>query len=429
MPVVEILSQGHEVVSGQTVDTNAAWLSTRLTEAGCVVRGHRTVGDHLGDLIEVLCAVTRHADIVICTGGLGPTTDDLTTEAVSQAFGRELQLDPLALEGVRSYFESSGRAMPEINRKLAMIPSGAERIDNHKGTAPGYALEVEDTWMAFLPGVPREMKRMFLDRVVPALTERFDLPPPRRVTFRTTGIGESAIQGRLQGLDTGEILISYRTMLPENHIKLLVPPQVAESTLRELVHTVAGRLGANLFAIEGGPDTVAHADAEGGSLEEVVGRELVRQQATVAVAESCTGGQIASRITAIPGASHWFTGGIIAYANEVKRDHLSVNADDLNAHGAVSEPVVRSMAQGIRSALDTTFGIATSGIAGPEGGTPDKPVGTVHLALATPDETFHCVRRFSGDRARIQTLASAASIDLLRRHLQNLPFPPETSHE
>lgn len=423
MPVVEILSQGHEVVSGQTVDTNAAWLSTRLTEAGCAVRGHRTVGDHMGDLIDVLCAVTRHADVVICTGGLGPTTDDLTTEAVSQAFGRELQLDPLALEGVRSYFESSGRTMPEVNRKLAMLPSGADRIDNGKGTAPGYALEVEDTWMAFLPGVPREMKPMFLDSVLPALTERFDLVPQRRVTFRTTGMGESSIQELLEDIDSGEVILSYRTVLPENHIKLLVPPQVDEDTLRDLVHTVAGRLGSILFAIEGGPDTVAHADAQGGSLEEVVGRELVRQQATVAVAESCTGGQIATRITAVPGASRWFTGGVIAYANDVKRDQLGVGAADLDAHGAVSEPVVRSMAQGVRSALHTTFGIATSGIAGPDGGTPDKPVGTVHLALATADETFHCVRRFSGDRARIQTLASAASLDLLRRHLQDLPFP------
>ncbi len=423
MPVVEILSQGHEVVSGQTVDTNAAWLSTQLTEVGCVVRGHRTVGDHLGDLIDVLCAVTRHADVVICTGGLGPTTDDLTTEAVSQTFGRELRLDPLALEGVRAYFESSGRTMPEVNRKLAMLPEGAERIDNGKGTAPGYALEVENTWMAFLPGVPREMKPMFLDSVLPALNQRFDLPPQRRVTFRTTGMGESSMQELLEGIDTGEVILSYRTMLPENHIKLLVPPQVDKDTLRDLVHTVAGRLGSILFAIEGGPDTVAHADPQGGSLEEVVGRELVRQQATVAVAESCTGGQIATRITAVPGASRWFTGGVIAYANEVKRDQLGVSAADLDAHGAVSEPVVRSMAQGIRNALDTTFGIATSGIAGPNGGTPDKPVGTVHLALATPDETFHCVRRFSGDRARIQTLASAASMDLLRRHLQDLPFP------
>jgi nicotinamide-nucleotide amidase len=423
MPIVEILSQGHEVVTGQTVDTNAAWLSTQLTEAGCDVRGHRTVGDDLGDLVEVLCAVTRHADVVICTGGLGPTTDDLTSQAVSQAFKRELLFDAQALDAIRSYFETSGRTMPEINRKLAMRPSGSERIDNAWGTAPGYTLNEQQTWMVFLPGVPREMRPMFLGSVLPALAERYDLSPARRITFRTTGMGESSLQERMAGVERGEVVISYRTILPENHIKLLVPPHVDEADLSALVHDVAARLGSYLFAIEGGPSTVAHADPEGGSLEEVVGRELATQNATLSVAESCTGGQIATRLTAIPGASRWFTGGVVAYDNEVKCGQLGVNRDHMNAEGAVSEPVVKGMAEGVRSVMHTTFGLATSGVAGPDGGTLDKPVGTVHLALATPDETFHCVRRFSGDRARIQTLASAASIDLLRRHLQNLPLP------
>lgn len=424
---VEILSQGDEVVTGQVADTNAAWLATRLTELGLVVVRHTSVGDRLDDLVAVLQEVGARADVVLCTGGLGPTDDDLTAQAASIAFGMPLALDEVALADLIAKYARFGRRMPEVNRKQAVLPVGSERLDNDFGTAPGFALASPRAWMAFMPGVPREMKGMFEGRVVPRLRERFALVPGRLVTLRTTGYGESDLQERIGsgvGLPGGSdpFVLSFRTKLPENFVKLRFHPHVPDDEVARVAAEIAERIGSPLFASEGLSAPVAPwADPEGGELAAVVGRALVRAGHTLAVAESCTGGRVAAMCTAIPGSSAWFVEGAVTYANAAKVRMLGVPEALLAEHGAVSEPVARAMAEGLRTRSGADWALATTGVAGPDGGTADKPVGLVHIAVSGPSGTDHRALRLSGERERIQILASAGVLDLLRRTLAPVP--------
>jgi nicotinamide-nucleotide amidase len=424
----EILSQGDEVVTGQVADTNAAWLSTRLTELGFTVMRHTAVGDRLPDLVAALHEVSARADLVLCTGGLGPTDDDLTIEAVSQAFSVPLALDEVALVDLLAKYERFGRRMPEVNKKQVVLPVGCDRIDNDFGTAPGFAMSGPRAWMAFMPGVPREMKGMFDGRIVPRIVERFALRPGRLVTLRTTGCGESDLQERIGvgvGLPGGSdpFVLSFRTAMPENFVKLRFGPEVSDAEITAITAGIARKIGSHLFAVEGCPGPLdLPVDTEGGDLAAVIGHLLLRAGATLAVAESCTGGRIASMCTATAGSSAWFLEGAVTYANAAKVRALGVDPALLEAHGAVSEPVARAMAEGLRSRSGATWALATTGIAGPDGGTADKPVGTVHFAIAGPSGTTHRQVRLSGDRHRIQTLASATTLDLLRRQLAG----PET---
>ena len=381
MPIAEILSQGDEVVTGQTVDTNAAWLATQLTELGFRVARHVSVGDRLADIRDLVSVSVTRADFSICTGGLGPTADDLTAAAVAEAFQRPLQLDPFAMDHIERLYARFGRAMPEANRKQAWLPTGAERLDNDWGTAPGFAIEEEKGWLACLPGVPREMRAMWEHRVLPRLIERFELQPGRLVTLRTTGVGESNLQDRIGDFQEPGVVLAYRTMLPENHIKLRFEAEVPSSRIKQVVADIHDRIGSPVFAIEGLGEL-------GGNLATVVGRDLQAVGHTIACAESCTGGRIASMFTGIAGASAWFVEGCVTYSNEAKVRLLGVDSATLDAHGAVSEPVARQMAEGVRIRAGTTYGLSTTGIAGPGGGSADKPVGTVHVALAHPDGTI-----------------------------------------
>ena len=423
MPTAEILSQGDEVITGQIADTNAAWLAEQLTDLGIDVMRHAAVGDRLGDITALLQEAAARADVVLCTGGLGPTDDDLTAEAAAAAFGRPLRFDEEAWGQIQAMFERFRRPIPEINRKQAWLPEGSIRLDNTQGTAPGFALAPgaeAGALLAFMPGVPHEMKRMFSDRVLPLLQQRLSLRPGRLVTLRTTGIGESALQERIEAgagrFQHPSVVLGYRTTPGENMVKLRAPAELPEEELRSLVALLRDRIGTPLFSVEG------LAGEPGGSLVETLARLLVEQGATLAIAESCTGGLIASQCTALAGASRWLTEGVVAYANEAKTRHLGVDAALIAAHGAVSEPVARAMAEGLRARSGATFALSTTGVAGPDGGTPEKPVGTVHLALATPERTFHRLARLGGNRARIQAHAAAAALDLLRRHLQKLPL-------
>jgi nicotinamide-nucleotide amidase len=411
MPTAEILSQGDEVVTGQIADTNAAWLSTRLTELGFEVVRHTAVGDHLDRIRDAMVAIAGRADLCVCTGGLGPTDDDLTSRAAAEAFGRPLAFDPEAMRQIEALFAKYKRNMPEINRRQAMLPTGCDRLDNAWGTAPGFALVQGGCWLAFMPGVPREMKSMFDERVVPRLSERFALAPGRLVTLRTTGIGESEMQARVAGYSHPGLVIGTRTMLPENHLKLRFAATVPDAEVRAIAHELAAKIGAPVFGIEGLGEPC-------GTLAEVVGRALAARGATLAVAESCTGGRVAAACTAIPGSSAWFLEGAVTYSNAAKTRQLGVPEALIAAHGAVSEPVSRAMAAGLRERSGATFALAITGIAGPDGGTPEKPVGTVHLALASPEGVTHRLVSLGGDRPRIQDLAAGAALDILRRHLQ-----------
>lgn len=413
-----LLSQGDEVVTGQTTDTNAAWLATELTDLGLDVVRHITVGDRLGDIAEVFEAAARLGDLVLCTGGLGPTDDDLTAEACAKAFGLRLALDEEALTHIENLFRAFGREMAESNRKQAMLPTTARRLDNHQGTAPGFAFDAHGALVACMPGVPREMRAMFTNTVLPLVRERFHLTPARLVTLRTTGVGESALQDRIGRFEHAQAVLAYRTSLGENQIKLRFQPGVADAEVRAVVDDVAARIGSPLFVIEG------LERGDGGNLATVIGRALVTGGHTLAVAESCSGGRLAALCTAESGASAWFLEGAVTYTNEAKMARLGVPEALLAKHGAVSEPVARAMAEGIRTRAGSTYGLATTGIAGPTGGSPGKPVGTVHMALATPTGTHHRLARLAGDRHRIQSLTAHAALDMLRRSLQGLLSHP-----
>lgn len=441
MPTAEILSQGDEVVTGQIADTNAAWLSERLTDLGFQVMRHTSVGDRQGDLVSVFREISTRCDLCVCTGGLGPTDDDLTAGAVAEAFDRPLALDPIALAQLEERFRQFGRPMAPVNRRQAHLPQDAERLDNDWGTAPGFAFVAGQALFACMPGVPREMREIFTHRVVPLLHRRFALRPGRLVTLRTVGVGESDLQQALRGTaDTGGttgttgspsewapagVIVGFRTRMPENHLKLRFPPEL-ESSVSEHVRSVLERIGRWVYTIEGLPEPVSGYDCEGGTPAAVVGRLLAARGETLAVAESCTGGRIAAECTAISGASAWFLEGVVTYANSAKVRLLGVSEDALTLHGAVSEVVARAMARGVRTRSGASWGIAVTGIAGPSGGTPEKPVGTVHVAVdgevrsstsSVQSVSLHRALRLPGDRERIQIITVAAALELLRRHL------------
>jgi nicotinamide-nucleotide amidase len=410
-PVAEILSQGDEVVTGQTVDTNAAWLAERLTALGFNVTRHVAAPDELGAIREVILDASARADVCICTGGLGPTDDDLTAEAAAKAAGRSLVHHPEAEARIRELYKRMGRPMPQVNVKQAWLPEGVVRLDNDWGTAPGFALEIGHAWFAFLPGVPREMKAMFEERVLPRLQARFDLAVSPLYTIRTVGVGESDLQERIGKVANDAVTVSYRTILPENHVKLRFRSDTKPAVMASVVADVVARIGVPVFTVEG------PGDAPVKGIGETVGRLLVARGETLAVAESCTGGLIASMCTTAAGASAFFVEGCVTYANTAKVRRLGVSEADLAAHGAVSEPVARAMAEGIRASSGATWGIGVTGIAGPDGGTAEKPVGTVHIAIAGPSGTIHHVVRLPGGRDRVQSLAATGALDLLRRTL------------
>ncbi|MBT3220147.1 MAG: competence/damage-inducible protein A [Proteobacteria bacterium] len=426
MPIAEILSQGDEVVTGQVADTNAAWLAEKLSDMGFRVSCHTAVGDSIDDLVPVLRQAAQRCDVAISTGGLGPTEDDLTALAVEQAFSLPLELHEVALEHIQAIYAHFGRTMPEINRKQALLPTGSAYLENLWGTAPGFAVQSSRAWMAFLPGVPREMRKMFFARVEPQLRAQFSMEPRRLITLRTTGIGESNLQERVGHIDHPHVTVSYRTHLPENHVKLIFDTGAVDAFVHQVVGDVAQRIRTALFSIEGLESALSESkshtpvDFGGGSLMEVVARALTKRGDTLATAESCTGGRVAAMCTAISGSSAWFQEGAVTYSNQAKVRLLGVQQGTLDGFGAVSEEVANAMALGVRQRANTTYGLATTGVAGPGGGSAEKPVGTVHIALAAPDGVHHRLLRLAGDRHRVQMLAAAAVVDLLRRHLSSL---------
>jgi nicotinamide-nucleotide amidase len=425
---VEILSQGDEVVTGQVADTNAAWMSTRFTELGFDVARHSSVGDRLPDLVAVfleIAARAAHKDVptvCICSGGLGPTDDDLTADAVAEAFGRPLALDAEALAAIEARYAAYGRPMPAVNRRQAMLPEGAERVENDHGTAPGFAFEESGCWFVCLPGVPREMKAMFAEQVEPRLLARFGASAGVLVTFRTVGTGESNLQECIGPFEEPDAVLAYRTKLPENHVKLRFGPSATPERIAALVERIAGCISRWTFTVEGLESVGISAeslrvDGGGGDLVHTVGRHLAAAGRTLATAESCTGGRIGAACTSVPGASAWFLESRVTYANASKVSLLGVPEAMIAEHGAVSEPVARQMAEGVRERSGADYGISVTGVAGPSGGTEAKPIGTVHIALAGPEGTTHRLFRLPGDRERVQTLAVGAALELLRRQL------------
>ncbi len=422
LPTAAILSQGNELVTGEVVDTNAAWLAERLTSLGFRVLRHVAVADRLAAIEAELAALAERVDLVVGTGGLGPTTDDLTTQAVSRAFGCPLRLDRPTLERLEAHCAQVGRPLTDAARKQAWLPEGSIRLDNDRGTAPGFALAHGRAWFVFLPGVPYEMEAIFVDRVEPDLRSRFVVVPSRLVTLRATGTGESVLQVLLHGLELPRgVELAFRAFMAETHVKLRFAPSCSEEQIRDVVEEVGERIADRLFAIEGveGLQSLSlqrlGVDLRGGDLAACVGRALVARGETLAVAESCTGGQLGAACTQHPGSSRWFLEGAITYSNAAKIRQLGVEAAVLERHGAVSEPVARQMAEGIRSAAGSTYGLATTGIAGPGGGSEAKPVGTVYVACSGPSHTVVRCLHFKHGRRAIQAQAVAGALELLRR--------------
>ena len=410
----EILSTGDEVLTGQIADTNAAFLADQMGSLGFEVARHTTVGDDRAMLAATFRRLGAEADVVLCTGGLGPTIDDLTTEVAAEVLGAALKTDAAALAHMEGLWKSRGRPMPENNRKQAQIPETAEVLSNPAGTAPGFTAKIDRAWFFFMPGVPREMKRMFAEQVVPRLEGLRPEPTVFDVrVLRSFGLAESAADQALTGLEARfpGVKLGFRAHFPEIQIKLTVKGAdipTAKAQLEAAAGEVRRRIGANVFS-------------EGAPMAEVVGEGLRREGATLATAESCTGGLVAEMITAIPGSSDYFDRGFVTYSNQAKMDLLGVSEEILREHGAVSEPCARAMAEGARARAGTTHAVAVTGVAGPGGGTPETPVGLVFVALASPGQTLVKRLRWPGQREQVRLVSAMMALDLVRRALDGLP--------
>lgn len=403
-----VLTIGTELTRGEIVDTNAAWLAAELSALGFHVTRKLCVDDDRERVGAALATLATEHDVFVCTGGLGPTTDDITTECVAHFLGAPLERDAGSLEAIRERLARAGRSPAASNDKQADFPRGARILPNDRGTAPGFSVELGGARAFFLPGVPTEMQTMFATHVVPALA---DLPhdPAAQIVLRTFGLPESAVNDRLAGIETEHrVTLGYRARFPEIDVKVFARRDdrlAAERDARRAADAVRDRLGSLVFA-EG---TVAYPEA--------MGRLLIEHGATLGLAESCTGGLLAELVTRIPGSSRYFLGSLVTYANTAKQTLLGVPAELLKRHGAVSEEVARSMAEGARRALGADYALSITGIAGPEGGTDEKPVGLVHYALASATTTTARHHVFPGTRLQIRQRVVYAALALLRERL------------
>ena len=410
-----LLTIGDELLIGQVVNTNAAWLGEQLSLLGVELARVVTLGDDEDAIREELERAYAASDLVLLTGGLGPTPDDITREVVAGFFKIPLQLDPSILEKIQERFKRRRRVMPESNRRMALVPESFEVLPNSVGTAPGLwrvdTARGEERIVVLLPGVPREMKALFQEEVAPRLRRQ----KRRRVivhrTLLTVGIGESHLQEQIGDLSAylGPVLrLAYLPGTGGCRLRLTATGDdraAVEDAIDRLEAHLRARIGSYLYGSD--PD----------SLEAVLGRMLTERGLTMAVAESCTGGLVLHRLTNIPGSSAYLVGGVVAYANEVKTSRLGVEAQALEQHGAVSETVARQMAQGVRLRLHADVGLSTTGVAGPSGGTPDKPVGTVWIGYADAQGEVALLKHFVKNREMNKALASTAVLDLARRRL------------
>jgi nicotinamide-nucleotide amidase len=412
----EIIAVGTELVSGQSLDTNSQWLSRALGGVGIEVRFHSAVGDDLAENIEVFRAATERADLILVSGGLGPTQDDLTREALAAVAGVPLVEDAGSLETIRAMFARRNREMSERNRVQALFPEGAEPLPNAIGTAPGIGLQVGRAWVACLPGVPNEMKRMYEDQVLPRLISR--KLATRKIVHRKInlfGKGESDIEamaldltarGRKPevGITASDGTISFRISSEaptEDEARLLIEPTAA------IIHERFG----DLIVGEGTEDVV-----------DAVVRELARTGRTIATAESCTGGLVARMLTSIPGVSAFYPGGVVTYSNQAKTEILGVPAALIEEHGAVSHEVAEAMARLVRVKFGTDLGIAVTGVAGPTSDSPDHPVGLVYLGLALPHKNQTRKLELGPEQPRdvIQSRAAKQALNWARISLRSL---------
>lgn len=411
-----VLAVGSEMLGSTKLDTNSLFIAERLDALGIELRLKSVVGDRREDLAVLFRQAMSLVDLVVLTGGLGPTDDDLTREVVADVLGLPLSEDSAIVERIASRFSRRGLHMPEINRKQAMVPRGAVPLDNPNGTAPGLLIDHEGRIVVLLPGPPREMRPMIAALAAGPLSARAGDERIYRATMFVAGRSESHVEERVQ-----PIYSAWRDTTPPVETTILASPGQIELhlTLRSRDAAAAERrLGdARDRLLEVLGDDVFSTD--GRSLEEVVGAALRERGLTIAASESCTGGLMLSRLTDVAGSSEYVIGGVVAYSNQVKTDLAGVPADLIRAHGAVSEPVAVALAEGVKSRLGADIGVGITGIAGPSGGSPQKPVGTVAIAVVAREPPAR-VRTFSfpGGRAQIKFQASQLGLDMVRRVLK-----------
>jgi nicotinamide-nucleotide amidase len=409
-----LLAIGDEVLRGEVGNTNAAFLAERLFEAGFEICEHAVVSDDPRDIRTALVRLRADVDIVVATGGLGPTEDDRTVDVVADLIGTGTVADEPSLGAMKKRFATHGFELTPNNLRQVRVPVGAQALPNTAGIAPGFLVRLGTVDAYFLPGVPREMERMFLDHVLPRLQRRMGEtggPPPAVRTWHVYGMGESHIDHRLAGLLNGVegATLHFRTSNPVNHVKVIVRDgqggaDQARATLEKIDAELRKRIGPGIYAVDGE------------SFPAAVAKALRAQGATLALAESCTGGLAGDLVTSEAGASQFFRGSIVAYADEVKTGVLGVKPETLADFGAVSEPAAREMAEGAKRVCGSSVAVAITGVAGPEGGSPDKPVGTVCFAVCGPGSTRTSTKLFAGGRERVRVAAAYYALDLARRY-------------
>jgi nicotinamide-nucleotide amidase len=411
MATAAVLTIGTELTRGELVNSNAAWLSEALTARGFAVLEHCVVPDRPALMEASFARLGHEHDVIVCTGGLGPTTDDITTECVARLLGVPLERDAGALAAIVARFERFGRTMAPSNAKQADFPRGATVLPNPNGTAPGFSVRLGRALAFFMPGVPREMKAMFEASVVPAIAGLVD-DAHHQILLRTHGLPESEVNDKLAGLEADHrVTLGYRATFPIIEVKVQAEgPDASEVSLRarRAADAVIERLGRRIVFGEG---DATFADA--------LGRALVERNWRVACAESCTGGLLSELLTERGGASAFFSGAVVAYENRIKTAELAVPASLLAELGAVSAPVARAMAEGALRRFGVDLALAITGIAGPTGGTPEKPVGLVHFAAATRHGTTDKHFVFPGTRDQIRARAAYATIALALRILHD----------
>lgn len=405
-----IITIGDELLIGQVIDSNSAWMGQKLNEIGISVVKKYCISDDKTEITEALSEAIKKADIVLITGGLGPTKDDITKNTLAAYFNTKLVMNEDALSNVEAIFAKSKRKVLELNKEQALLPESCIPVPNPRGTAFGMGFENKGKVFYSMPGVPFEMKGMMSDVILPQLAERFNTNVVYHKTILTQGKGESALAVTIE---------DWENNLP-SHVKLAYLPKPgmvrlrlsAKATNQDIKKEIEAEV-EKLKGIIG--DLIFGYDED--TMEDVVGKLLKSQSKTVATAESCTGGSIAKMISSVPGSSEYFKGSVVSYANEVKQELLKVKAEDLEKAGAVSEEVITSMALGIRDLLKTDYGIASSGIAGPGGGSEEKPVGTVWLAVAGPKGVNAKKFRFIHNRERNIEISSITALNMLRKEL------------
>src|SRR5438105_3383415 len=410
MFAAEIIAIGSELLAPDRTDTNSLWLNDKLNRVGIDVKLKTIVGDDDARLEELIKDAVKRSRVVITTGGLGPTEDDITRKVVARALGRRLTLDEPVLDEIRARFQSFGVKMPERNSRQAMVIDGSEALPNPNGTAPGLYLEHAGCAIALLPGPPRENQPMFENHLQARLEKLSGETRFARRVLRVAGMGESAVDEKIAPIysqyENPQTTILFNSSEIEIHLRAHGRTEAeAESLLDDLSLKIEEALGNSVFSFRGE------------TMEEVLGRRLSITGFTLAVAESCTGGLIAQRLTNVPGSSKYFIEGVVTYSNESKTRLLGVDKELIREFGAVSQQVARDVARGVRHRAKTDFALAVTGIAGPDGRTQEKPVGLVYIALADDAHTEHKRLMLPGERELVRWRASQAALDMLRRRV------------